>query len=185
MFDLWKKPTLRKQRLKWVWPLALPFLFLARPSSQLLLVGALFSLSGLLLRGLAAGFIFKDRELAMGGPYSRLRHPLYLGSFLLGFGLALAGGRWWMPLLFSGLFVWLYHRTILAEEAGLVDLFGEDYRTYKRQVPALVPRLSRNGVPTPSPGFRIGLYLRNQEWQAALGALVGYWLLWVRMSLSM
>jgi hypothetical protein len=163
--------------------LAFPFLYLSRPSPRTLLLGALISLSGLLLRALAAGSIHKDRELATGGPYNRLRHPLYLGSFLLGLGLALAGRRWWFPILFLGLFVWLYRRTIQAEEAVLMRRFGEDYESYRRQVPAFAPRF-RPFVPSnPSPGFRFWLYLRNKEWQTALGALVGYGILWVSMSL--
>ncbi|MFH1762872.1 MAG: isoprenylcysteine carboxylmethyltransferase family protein [Gemmatimonadota bacterium] len=182
-----KGPTLRTQRLRWVWLLALPFLYFSRPSPHLLLVGVPISFSGLLLRAWAAGCIHKDRELAVGGPYSRLRHPLYVGSFLLGLGLAAAGGRWWFPALFLGLFVWLYHRTTMAEDGALVRRFGQDYESYRDRVPAFIPlpRRYSSPIPTPTctPGFRFWLYLRNQEWQAALGALVGYGLLWLRMSL--
>ena len=178
-----KGPTLRFQRLRMTWLLVLPFLFLSRPSPRVLLVGALVSLAGLLLRGLAAGFIHKDRELATGGPFSSVRHPLYLGSFLLGLGLALAGGRWWLPVLFSGLFIWLYSRVVGAEERELELRFGEQYELYRGQVSALFPRLGRPHTRTSSLGFQFWLYRRNREWQAALGALVGYGLLWVRMSL--
>ncbi len=178
-----KGPTLRTERLKYVWLLALPFLLFSRPSPRALLVGALISFSGLLLRAVAAGFIHKDRELARGGPYSHLRHPLYVGSFLLGLGLALAGGRWGFPVLFSGLYIWLYSRTVGAEEKELELRFGEPYEVYRGQVSALFPRLRRSHTHTPSIGFRFRLYHRNKEWQAALGALVGYLLLWVRMSL--
>ena len=176
-------PTFRTQRLRLAWLLALPFLYLSRPSPRMLLLGVLFSLPGLLLRARAAGSIEKDRELATGGPYNRLRHPLFLGSFLLGLGLALAGGRGWFPILFSGLFVWLYHRTIRAEEAELMRRFGGDYEAYRKEVPAFVPRFRPFISPNPSPGFRFRLYRRNKEWQAALGALIGFGLLWAKMSL--
>ena len=169
--------------------LALPFLFFSRPSLHLLLVGAPVSLSGLLLRAWAAGCIHKDRELAIGGPYSRLRHPLYVGSFFLGLGLTVAGGRWWLSALFLGLFISLYHRTTAAEDGALVRRFGQDYESYRERVPAFIPLLRRYSTPIPistsASGFRIRLYLRNQEWQAALGALVGYGLLWLRMSLPL
>ncbi len=177
--------TYRSQRLKTVWLLALPFLYLSRPSPRLLLVGALISVSGLLLRAYSAGFIHKDRELAIGGPYGLLRHPLYVGSFLLGLGLSLAGGRWWYPLLFSGLFGWLYHRTILSEETELIHRFGQEYKDYRGQVPAVIPRLRRSYTPPPVPGFRFWLYRRNKEWQAALGVFLGYWILWLKMSLAL
>jgi protein-S-isoprenylcysteine O-methyltransferase Ste14 len=174
-------PTLRTQRLKLVWLLAIPFLLLSTPSALTLLVGAVVSFPGLLLRGLAAGSIHKDQELATGGPYRHLRHPLYLGSFLLGLGLALAGGRWWFPFLFSCLYFFLYRRTIRAEEVGLESLFGEEYVAYRESVPAFVPRPRGHDPPTSSPGFRHRLYRRNKEWQAAAGAAVGFGLLWVRM----
>jgi len=179
-----KGPTFRSQRLRTTWLLALPFLYLSRPSPLVLLVGALISASGLLLRALSAGFIHKDRELAMAGPYRCLRHPLYVGSFLLGLGLSLAGGRWWFPFLFTSLFGWLYHRTILAEEAELIGRFGEDYESYRGQVPALVPRLRSSHSPRSATGFRFWLYRRNKEWQAALGIFLGYGLLWLRMSVA-
>jgi len=121
--------------------------------------------------------------LASGGPYGHLRHPLFLGSFFLGLGLSLAGGRWWIPILFIGLFVWLYRRTILAEEAELLRRFGKDYEIYRLEVPALIPR--RLAFPTGSVpvGFRFELFCRNREWQASLGAALGYGLLWGRMYL--
>jgi len=161
--------------------LALPFVYLAAPSPRSLLIGALISASGLLLRGYAAGSIHKDRELATGGPYDFVRHPLYLGSFFLGFGLALAGGRWWFPALFFGFFAWLYAQTVRAEEKELADRFGAAFDTYRRRVPAFLPRLRHDGFKSPSAGFRSSLYRRNKEWQALLGAAMGYGLLWGKM----
>jgi len=177
-----KGPTLRQERLRWAWLLAIPFLYLSSPSPPLLLTGAFVSLFGVLLRASAAGHIHKDRELATRGPYGRLRHPLYVGSFLTGLGLALAGGRWWFLLLYFLLFLWLYGRTIRAEEEWLARHFGDAYESYRSRVPAFLPS------PTPvdpapsssSVGFRKDLYLRNREWQAALGTAVGFGLLWVR-----
>lgn len=175
-----ERPTLRRERLKWAWLLALPFLYFAVPSPPLLLTGALLSLLGLLLRASAAGSIHKDRELATGGPYHRLRHPLYVGSFFVGFGLALAGGRWWFLPLFFVLFLWLYSRTIRAEEERLTRHFGEAYEIYRRRVPAFLPRLRASPPAHSSPGFRWELYARNREWQAALGTAAAYGLLWIR-----
>ena len=40
----------------------------------------------------AAGTIHKGEVLTTWGPYAHLRHPLYAGSFLIGGGLAIAGG---------------------------------------------------------------------------------------------
>ena len=141
-------------------------------------MGAFISVPGLLLRGYSAGFIHKDQELATGGPYHHMRHPLYLGSFLLGFGLALAGGRWWFSAVFAGLFIWIYRRTVRAEESELADRFGAAFEVYRLEVPPFLPTPRRRESNAPSPGFRTRLYRRNKEWQALVGAAMGYGLLW-------
>ena len=129
----------------------------------------------------------------MGGPYAHLRHPLYLGSFFTGLGLALAGGRWFFPPVFLLLFIWVYGRAIRAEDRTMETLFGDSYRRYRREVPAFVPRLRRHkvsvggavgdggSVSVSGPG--LGLYLRNKEWQAALGTAAGFGLLWAKAAL--
>jgi len=165
------------------WLLALPYLYFSEPSTEHLLVGGLISFSGLLLRAWAAGSIHKDRELATEGLYARVRHPLYSGSFLLGLGFALAGGRWWIAALFAGLFAWVYRRTIRAEEEWLVLRFGEAYRDYRSRTPAWLPQLRHPGPFNPDSGFRLRLLLRNKEWQAWLGAAMGFGLLWAKMYL--
>lgn len=184
---------LRAQRLRLTWILALPFVLLANPSPHLLAAGGVCSLSGLLLRAAAAGSIHKERSLAVGGPYAHLRHPLYLGSFFTGLGLALAGGRWFFPPVFLLLFIWVYGRAIRAEDRTMETLFGDSYRRYRREVPAFVPRLRRHkvsvggavgdggSVSVSGPG--LGLYLRNKEWQAALGTAAGFGLLWAKAAL--
>ena len=51
---------------------------------------------GCLLRSWAAGYLFKGKRVAVGGPYALIRNPLYVGSFVLGkksFGkLDISGG---------------------------------------------------------------------------------------------
>ena len=45
----------------------------------------------------------RDHHVVETGPYQFVRHPMYLGLFLLGFGLPLALGSWW-ALIPGGLF---------------------------------------------------------------------------------
>lgn len=175
-------PTLRTQRLRLAWLLAVPFLLFAEPTPLLFVCGAPVSALGLLLRAWAAGSIRKDQELAMEGPYGRVRHPLYLGTFLLGSGLVVTAGKWWFSLPYLAIFVWLYGRTIKQEDRGLQLLFREAHEVYRRRVPAFVPRFGADGPAVSGAGFRIGLYRRNKEWQAAIGAGLGFGLLWVRMA---
>jgi protein-S-isoprenylcysteine O-methyltransferase Ste14 len=170
-------PSLRAQRLKLTWVLAVPFLLLARPTSASLLGGLILALPGLALRGSAAGHIDKDRTLATAGPYGWLRHPLYAGSFLAGLGLSVAAGRWSFIVLYLVLFIWVYARTVRAEEAALTRKFGAAFLEYRSRVPALVPRRrTRCGW-----RFQGALFIRNREWEAPLGIATGFGLLWLKL----
>jgi hypothetical protein len=184
--------SLRKQRLRLTWVLAPLFLLLATPSPPLLLAGASLALPGLALRALAAGTIHKGHDLAVTGPYAYLRHPLYLGTFLVGLGLVVAGGRWLMLLLFLGIFAWMYGWSVRSEESELELRYGEAYRRYRAAVPAFIPRVlpwSAGFGPEEGStreqslhaGFQTWLYCRNREWGTALGVLAGFGLLWVKM----
>ena len=51
-------------------------------------------LPGLWLRGYAAGYVKKNRELTQTGPYAHTRNPLYLGSMLIAAGFAVALLSW-------------------------------------------------------------------------------------------
>ena len=58
---------------------------------------------GLWLRGYAAGYVKKNQELTMTGPYGYTRNPLYVGSMMIAFGFAVAGGRWSIGVALAGL----------------------------------------------------------------------------------
>lgn len=166
---------MRRLRLRAVWLLVLPFLWVSRPTLPLLVVGAALGALGLLVRGWAAGTIHKERELTTTGPYAHSRNPLYVGSFLLGLGVALAGGQWWWPVIFLAFYAAVYGRTMVGEGALLTELFGDRYRLYAANVPALVPRLTPWRAPgVEGGGFTFAQYRRNREWEALLGAVAGF-----------
>jgi len=191
--------NLRLLRLRAVWLLVLPFLWLARPSAVLLAVGAAFAALGLAVRAWAAGTIRKDAELATAGPYAYTRNPLYLGSLLLGVGVATAGGHWVWPVLFVAFWVAAYGSTIAAEGSRLASIFGERYATYAVEVPALRPRVTpwrepafhAGGARTAggegtrrAAGFTWTQYRRNREWEALLGAVAGFAILVAKWALG-
>jgi Putative protein-S-isoprenylcysteine methyltransferase len=89
-------------------------------------------LAGLLIRFWAAGYIKKIRVLTTVGPYAYVRNPLYVGNFLMGLGFCLFIDAPYLSLLYSGLFIVFYAGTVKKEESVLTDLFGEDYRAYKK-----------------------------------------------------
>jgi protein-S-isoprenylcysteine O-methyltransferase Ste14 len=76
------------------------------------------------------------------GMYSVVRHPIYLGNFLMWFGLSLLPRCWWFTLL-TVLIFWLYYERIMfAEEGFLLEQFGEQYREWAARTPAFIPKFS-------------------------------------------
>ena len=77
------------------------------------------------------------------GPYSLMRHPLYLGNCLIGLGVVMAPNVWWLPLLYTVSFAAYYERIMLAEEAFLKQKFGTRFKSWSSITPAFFPSLSR------------------------------------------
>ncbi len=126
----------------------------AEPSAASLAVGLPLVLGGEAIRLWAAGYLFKTRELVTSGPYARVRHPLYLGTLLIGLGLlAMAGTRVALVgvplglLFFFGYYLPYKDRT---ECHRLEERYGRVFRLYRHAVPALLPRLRRWHDPRPS-----------------------------------
>ncbi|NTW34161.1 MAG: lipid A phosphate methyltransferase, partial [Bacteroidetes bacterium] len=77
------------------------------------------------------------------GIYSMLRHPLYLGNYLMWAGIVMFSFNLWFFLLFS-LFFWLYYERIMfAEERFLEKKFGNEYLEWSLKVPAFIPAFNR------------------------------------------
>jgi protein-S-isoprenylcysteine O-methyltransferase Ste14 len=107
-------------------------LLLARPSLRSLLVGAPVALAGEALRIWAAGHLEKSREVTSSGPYRWTRHPLYVGSTLLGAGLAIASNRVVVAVLVVGYLVVTLTAAARSEERHLEAKFGRAYEHYRR-----------------------------------------------------
>lgn len=171
-------------RTKSAWLIAVPFFVLAGPTPARLAIGAVISALGLALRGWSAGTIHKNEALTTSGPYAFVRNPLYVGSFLIGGGLAVAGGSWLWLVLFLVFYAALYGPTVSAEAERLTEQFGHLYVEYSAKVPAFIPRLTpfRAGAANVLEGFRWSQYERNREWEALLGAGAAFVVLWLKMA---
>jgi protein-S-isoprenylcysteine O-methyltransferase Ste14 len=110
------------------------------------------SFVGLAIRGLTVGYVPKKTSgrntkqqraavLNTMGMYSIVRHPLYLGNFLIFLGMLLFVQVLWLGVI-GVLAFWLYYeRIIFAEEAFLEAKFGAGYLEWTEKTPVFFPRL--------------------------------------------
>jgi protein-S-isoprenylcysteine O-methyltransferase Ste14 len=77
------------------------------------------------------------------GIYSIVRHPLYLGNFLMWLGIILYVGSTWFTI-FTVFFFWIYYERIMfAEEGFLRKKFGDVYLKWSENVPPFFPAFGR------------------------------------------
>jgi protein-S-isoprenylcysteine O-methyltransferase Ste14 len=138
--------------------------------------------AGLALRAFTVGFVPARTSgrntrgqvasvLNTSGVYSLTRNPLYLANCLTYVGIMLYTQDLMLALAFALFLMIYYERIILAEEAFLVGLFGDEYRTWAADVPAFLPRLT--GWRRPALPFSLRSVLRREYpgWLAAALAL--------------
>jgi len=104
------------------------------------LLGSWLLVIGGVVRLWAAGYLRKSREVTRVGPYSLVRHPLYLGTLSAWLGFLTLSGN--LPLGFQTfwlLFFAVYYPRMLLEEGRLMERFGPAYETYRTQVSMLLP----------------------------------------------
>jgi protein-S-isoprenylcysteine O-methyltransferase Ste14 len=83
--------------------------------------------------------LLKNHQLVRIGPFAFMRHPMYLAVILAcwsGFILY----RTWTMLVFAVMMFGLVFRAKKEEEA-LEQVFGEEWKEYKRLTPGWVPRI--------------------------------------------
>jgi protein-S-isoprenylcysteine O-methyltransferase Ste14 len=160
---------------------AVVFVGLARPTRASLIVGAVVMIPGLVLRGLASGYVQKDRELTTGGPYAYTRNPLYLGSLLLAGGFAIAARSLWVVAIMLLMFAAIYVPVIAGEERYLRQHFP-GYDDYARHVPRFLPRLTPYGS-QPS-AYSSARYWKHREYQASIGCAAVLAILAIKMVLA-
>jgi protein-S-isoprenylcysteine O-methyltransferase Ste14 len=80
-------------------------------------------------------------ELNQTGIYSIVRHPLYLGNFLMWLGVAMLTADLWYLVAFTFTYWVYYERIMFAEEAFLRRKFGEPYLKWASDKPAFIPKL--------------------------------------------
>jgi protein-S-isoprenylcysteine O-methyltransferase Ste14 len=144
-------------------------LLLAHPNRRGLIAGSIVASAGEAIRIWAAGHLEKGREVTTSGPYRLTRHPLYVGSVLIGMGLIIAAASWWVTALVSAYLAVTLTAAIRTEEAHLTSKFGSAYREY---------RGGRSG--DAERRFSMERVMRNREYRAAGGVLMAVAILWLK-----
>ena len=163
-----------KQLARWRVPLGYALgivaFLLAAPSPSSLALGASVGAVGEALRIWAAGHLEKGREVTRSGPYALTRHPLYVGSGIMGIGFAIAARSAIVAMIVGAYLVVTITAAIRSEEAHLTDKFGSAYPDYRR-----------GGASDGSRRFAIERALRNREYRALAGFIAVIALLAARL----
>lgn len=109
------------------------------------LLGLLISVAGLVIRVVARDWKLRGNRsgLVITGPYSAVRNPMYVGSFLVGFGLCVIIGSIPFLVVFTVFYVVTHAIVVRGEERFLTAKWPDDYPKYKASVPACLPFPSR------------------------------------------
>jgi protein-S-isoprenylcysteine O-methyltransferase Ste14 len=95
---------------------------------------------GQVFRIYAAGYIFKNKQLATTGPYSLVRHPLYLGNFVILIGFTIASANLYVAAVVVLFFLIWYPAAIAYEDSKLENIFGDEWRAWSKNIYAIIPR---------------------------------------------
>ena len=133
-------------------------LLLARPSWGSIAAGAAIASVGEALRVWAAGHLEKSREVTKSGPYRWFRHPLYVGSSIVGAGVCVAAGSVVVAAVVLVYLTATLRAAVVTEERFLRGAFGTEYDDY-----------CQGRSVAPARPFSWDRAWRNREWRAVLG----------------
>ncbi len=129
------------------------------------------SFFGLIIRCLTVGYAPRGTSgrntksqlaeaLNTTGMYSVSRNPLYLGNFVIVFGITLFIQVWWLALLVWFGFWFYYERIIFTEEEFLRDKFKDQFMEWAKKTPIVIPRFKN--WKKPQLGFSFKTVLRRE-----------------------
>ncbi len=116
--------------------------FLKVPGIIIFITGVLISVIARLALGSlnwqTGRSLSKPKFLVKTGIYSWIRHPIYLGTWLMGIGFEIVLSSWLiLAVIFLGFpFIWYCS---YKEEKYLLKWFGEKYQTYKENTNWFIP----------------------------------------------
>ena len=153
--------------------------YFARPDRGTVAIGLALVVVGQVFRIYAAGYIFKNKQLASTGPYSLVRHPLYLGNFIILIGFTIASANPYVAAVVVLFFLIWYPAAIAYEDSKLENIFEDDWREWSKNIRAIIPGRVRWSDLKASGWDTYQSLIRNGELPISLYLLgCGIWL-WV------
>ena len=156
---------------------------LAHPTPKLYAIGCGLALLGEFLRVWACGHLRKNQAVIQSGPYSHVKNPLYLGTFLIMVGVFFAASHGergtasryllivLLPFALGVFFLYYQPHKFRVESGRLRRRFGAEWDAYDQRVPDFVPspwpRVRAEGR------FDPALVTHNSEVSTALLVLAG------------
>lgn len=174
----------RKPRFFLVYPLVIWLVATASTSESSLRLGIALVMVGEALRVWANGYVghvkvnwtqkwrgdAKIGRLITAGAYAYVRHPLYVGTFLIGAGFCEIAGRLWVGLAALGFFLFVYRQKMAQEEAMLRDELGTAYVVYQAAVPRWLPTWRR--YPNRQGQWSWHGLIASKEWKTLIWVVV-------------
>ena len=110
----------------------------------MLWLGYALVIIGVLGRAYASAYIGgrKNETVMRDGPFSIVRNPLYVASFLAVCGVGLQSGMLTVFITLVAAFLLYYPLVVAKEEKFLYHRFGEDYARYMQEVPRWIPNFT-------------------------------------------
>ena len=164
--------ALARLRVALGWVFGVLVIVLAQPTGATIAIGMSIAAVGEAIRFWAAGHLNKSREVTSSGPYRWVGHPLYLGSTVMGIGLAVACASVPVAVLVAAYLATTLTAAIKSEEAYLRRAFGEQYDLYRSGVAEKRRRSSASRR-----RFSLRQAIANREYRAVIGLAVAILLL--------
>lgn len=160
-----------KLRFAILYPLGAFVILFANSDDRSIIASVGFIISGLLIRSWANGYAVKMEKLTTSGPYSFIRHPLYLGTMLIVIGFIIMLKIYYVGGLFLVFMIMVYYTTIKKEEAMLEAKFKDAYIKYKKKIPSMVPTFfpCKEGEKWP---FSFKRLIRSQEYKVIIWVII-------------
>lgn len=152
----------------------------ANPGASRVWIGLAIAMLGQSWRVYAAGVIYKNTQLARTGAYSLVRHPLYLGNFLILAGFTLASANWGVLAVVIVFLLFYYPAAIRYEDTKLEGIFGGGWRAWSQETPAMFPTRLKWRADTDAEWDAYQSLLRNGELPITLYLAACAWFLFSR-----